>query len=317
MTMKKKLLLITIALSISTNICAKEIAIHSQLEDMNSEKTINTLQSKNISDDEIQSIILFGKPSELKNIIHNKTDTNKIYQCNSPLTLAIRGSLGIQELGQNAPIFAIEKMKYLIDLGADVNKETCSQNARYPLTTVLVIPLELHGYEELSNQAINLELNKNNGNCNIAGIISKPCKDITTIEISQLKTAMRQAFSDTKKMMIPYLMKMLSLLIESGANINKKDTIKERTALHHAVEIPSDITLEPTKFLIQNGADINSRDINGDTPLFIAAAVNNKEAVKILIDAGADTNIRNNANALYYEVIGFRQKPLLQEVINR
>lgn len=300
--------MIVVILLLSTNIYAQGRAI----SDGSNDQLTDTLKSTNYSDDEIQSAILFGKSDLLKDIIRNKTDANKIYQCNSPLTLAIRSALGVQELGQDAPKYAIEKMKYLIDLGANPNQETCSQNAQLPLTVVLAIPLELQGYEELSNQAIDKELKENDGDCNIAGLISKPCKDITETEVNQLKATMRQAFLDVRKMTIPYLMEMLSFLTENGADVNKKDVIRGRTALHHAVQIPSSLTIEPIKYLIQSGADINSRDINGDTPLFIAAATDNKEAVKILIEAGADTTLRNKAGVLYYEVIGFRQNPVLK-----
>lgn len=285
-------------------------ASNAENQQFNGEKTSYT-------DEEIQSIILLGTLDVLKKAIHDKVNANKMYQCNSPLTLAIRGVLGIQELGENAPKYAIEKMKYLVDIGADPNQETCLQNARFPLTMVLAMPLELTGLEELSNQAINQELENDTGYCNIAGLISKPCKDITTVEIKQLKEAMHQAFFQTRKIIAPYLMEMLSFLISSGADINKKDSIRGRTALHHAAEIPSNLTVEPIKYLIQKGADLNSQDLNGDTPLFIAEAVDNKEVVQILIEAGADTTIRNKAGVLYNEVIGFRQKPFLQEVISR
>lgn len=59
-------------------------------------------------------------------------------------------------------------------------------------------------------------------------------------------------------MTVPYLMDMLKLLVENGADINKKDTARGRTALHHAVEIPAELTVEPIHYLIQKGANINS-----------------------------------------------------------
>lgn len=268
----------------------------------------------NVSDNEIERMILFGTPDSLKTITPLKEGVNKIYKCNSPLTLAIRSVLGIQELGEKAPQYAIDKLKYLISIGADVNQETCSSNARYPLTVVLSMPLELDGYEDLAKQAIKQELSKKNEICNLAGIINKPCKDITSTEIAQLENILHQSFFDTKKMMMPYLMEMLSILVQNGADINKKDSIRGRTALHHAVEIPSDLSVEPIKYLLNNGADINNQDFNGDTPLFLAGAINNKEAVKILIEAGADTSIRNNTGVLYYETIGLRRKKTLQEI---
>ena len=161
---------------------------------------INAQQSVSISNppvelqtahtaDEIQSAILFGSPDDVKALIHSQAGANAMYECNSPLTLAIRSILDVQEQGSDALKYAIEKVKYLITQGADVNQEICQKNARFPLDVLLSIPLELQGYEELSNQAIDMELQKN-GYCNIPNLISKPCKDITKNEIDNRNKVM-------------------------------------------------------------------------------------------------------------------------------
>eukprot|EP00833_Pecoramyces_ruminatium_P004284 jgi/Orpsp1_1/1178316/evm.model.c7180000064811.1 len=50
------------------------------------------------------------------------------------------------------------------------------------------------------------------------------------------------------------------------------------------------------KRLINNNADINIKNIDGDTPLTIACYFNNINIVKLLIDNGADVNVENNDN---------------------
>jgi len=46
--------------------------------------------------------------------------------------------------------------------------------------------------------------------------------------------------------------------------------------------------------LIENGADINFRDINNYTPLHLLIGLSSKEAAKILILKGADVNAKDN-----------------------
>jgi uncharacterized protein len=57
-----------------------------------------------------------------------------------------------------------------------------------------------------------------------------------------------------------------------------------------------------TSKLLQEGADINVRDVQGRTPVMIATYQHNTEMVRELIQAGADINIRDNN----------KENPLLQ-----
>eukprot|EP00833_Pecoramyces_ruminatium_P014071 jgi/Orpsp1_1/1188103/evm.model.d7180000062461.1 len=50
------------------------------------------------------------------------------------------------------------------------------------------------------------------------------------------------------------------------------------------------------KRLINNNADIKTKNIDGDTTLTIACYLNNINIVKLLIDNGADVNVENNDN---------------------
>jgi len=47
--------------------------------------------------------------------------------------------------------------------------------------------------------------------------------------------------------------------------------------------------------LLEDGAKVNSRDRNGDSPLNMAAAKGNAELVDVLLRAGADVNLANLA----------------------
>lgn len=73
------------------------------------------------------------------------------------------------------------------------------------------------------------------------------------------------------------------LLKERGANINTKDE-EGYTPLHCSV---NEEDPKCSLFLIENGADINIKNNHGGTPLFEAVKWGNFEAVKALVGYGA------------------------------
>jgi uncharacterized protein len=86
---------------------------------------------------------------------------------------------------------------------------------------------------------------------------------------------------------------MVKSLVERGARVNDQD-IDGRTALHHASGQLRASSVIPV--LVKAGADINlklsptAEHLAGATPLIIAAAMGNAQAVRLLVAAGADQN---------------------------
>ena len=81
----------------------------------------------------------------------------------------------------------------------------------------------------------------------------------------------------------------MQLLIEKGSNVNAKNSLDE-TALMWSVH-----DLAKMKLLIERGADINAKARSGNTALLIAAVgVVKYEAVKLLLDKGANALAVNN-----------------------
>lgn len=81
----------------------------------------------------------------------------------------------------------------------------------------------------------------------------------------------------------------MQLLIEKGSNVNAKNSLDE-TALMWAVH-----DLSKMKLLIERGAEVNAKAKSGNTALLIAAVGLGKyEAVKLLLDKGADAFAVNN-----------------------
>ncbi len=100
-------------------------------------------------------------------------------------------------------------------------------------------------------------------------------------------------------------------LIQAGANVNIKDPYYGYDALIIAVEMGND-GLEFIDLLLDNGADINSEDLGGWTPIMHTLnAYNTLNAARLLIKRGADLRVKASTSfeslydmALYYKQPG-------------
>lgn len=87
-------------------------------------------------------------------------------------------------------------------------------------------------------------------------------------------------------------------LVESGANVNHK-ALNGATALMFAA---SRGNCQVVKTLLRKGAKINDTDNNNNTALMFAAYNNRSHVVEALLDAGAVLTIENNSNQNAYEI---------------
>jgi ankyrin repeat protein len=62
--------------------------------------------------------------------------------------------------------------------------------------------------------------------------------------------------------------------------------------------------------LVSMGADVNWKDVNGNTPLHVAVAYPDPEVLRTLLDLGADRNIKNNDGKIPLDVLNVEQKSL-------
>lgn len=83
---------------------------------------------------------------------------------------------------------------------------------------------------------------------------------------------------------------VLRWLVDQGANVNARD-LHGKSPLHKACARWN----EPVELLIELGADIEATDGDEQTPIFCAASRGNAFAVKRLIAHGAKTDLRNKA----------------------
>ena len=81
-------------------------------------------------------------------------------------------------------------------------------------------------------------------------------------------------------------------MIEQGTDIEAKDPGAGASALHYAVMKGSQSMIG---FLVQRGADVNSRTKSGTTPLHTAVLYNHYEVAEYLIGKGADVNAKSTS----------------------
>lgn len=259
----------------------------------------NTLTT--ITDEQAHEIVLNGTPDDVKKLIQTGYDVNKVYHCNTLLTTAIKSSARGKHTDEN-PSFALEKIKILVTFGADINKIPCQNNSMTALNWAVSLPMHTDDIEQEIYSKLDT-LPQKTGECNIPTVISKPCKDISQEDLKKIKETIHSSFVIKNKYLVPYFMEIISYLVKSGAKINSNNINGMKTApIHLAAMNAEEITLEPLKYLIKNGANVNVTDAMGNTPLFYAFGVGNTKAIKLLIAAGADPNIRNIEGALYNEV---------------
>ncbi|XP_068041553.1 NF-kappa-B inhibitor epsilon [Anomalospiza imberbis] len=86
---------------------------------------------------------------------------------------------------------------------------------------------------------------------------------------------------------------MMSLLLESGANIDVREGTSGKTPLHLAVECHN---RRAVQFLLHHGAYVDAQMYNGCTPLHLAVGRKDAAIAAILSHSGADTLLRNMEN---------------------
>lgn len=288
--MRKKILIIVACLAAIIS-CQNAVA----------ESNISPLQEE-ITDEQAHEIVLNGTPEDVKRLIQNGYDVDKVFYCNTLLISAIK-SAATGNNALNAPHYAIEKIKFLVASGADVNKVGCPGNSMPALYWAVSLPNQTENIGIMMNSVFEKKIHAGIGECNFPEVISKPCKDVTLEEQKKIKTSIHYAFFMKNKMLSPYFMEIITYLINNGAQIDRNEKSGKNLApIHLALINPKEFSYEPLRTLIDHGANVDVQDEDGNTPLFLAYSSNDEKAVELLKNAGADVTIRNKNGAFYNEV---------------
>ncbi len=92
--------------------------------------------------------------------------------------------------------------------------------------------------------------------------------------------------------------KLIELLISNGCNVHKINT-KEESYLFAT----KDVTL--SERLINQGLDVNKKNIIGKTPFFKVVASKDKDLIQLYLDHGVDVNSLDNRDETVYNIVCF------------
>jgi len=85
----------------------------------------------------------------------------------------------------------------------------------------------------------------------------------------------------------------LQVLLDNGADVNASDSNGD-TALLIVVVRRNTGLMEIVRILLDKGADVNAKDKNGRTVLMVAASEGKVEVMQTLLAKGADVNARDS-----------------------
>jgi len=179
----------------------------------------------------------------------------------------------------------LEIIKFLIDKGAkldeiDRNKNTAlivaSENGKIEVVKFLIDKI-IEGRKDILDKKELEEYNNKHLN-------SKNKYGYTAIISAVIKV-----YEDYFYNINDYL-KIIELLIKSGANVDEADNLGETALMFASTRNNKKIA----KILIENGADVNKKDKFGKTALMLAAQNNNDKIVELLIKNGAKVDETDN-----------------------
>ena len=107
----------------------------------------------------------------------------------------------------------------------------------------------------------------------------------------------------------------INVLFNAGADPNITDDVGA-TCIYHAVL--AGCYKDVLEAIVNHGADVNVTNKNNKTALMVACDKGNKDAINVLLNAGADPNIIDGVGAtcIYHAVLAGCNKDVLETIVN-
>ena len=183
-------------------------------------------------------------------------------------------------------------VKILVDHGANVNGT--NDNKQTPLMYAVILNyINIVKYLLKNGADVNLRDGDDhtiNDYANIYGVDDKIMALLEENNYDQLD------YSDNKSMLIGAIKRgninaVSNLAFVFGMDLDIQDGNTRDIPLILATKLDNEIIV---RILIDAGANVDIKDDNGNTPLMISASKGNENITRILIDSRADMNIKNN-----------------------
>jgi hypothetical protein len=160
------------------------------------------------------------------------------------------------------------------------------------------------------------ELDPDNGYRNFSQFINTPLREKNCVyyAVENFQVAKLNYFSEEfNKDLLKEFMELLEYLLENKAKVNlnrisgKKENKNHTTSSHVAAKIGY---LPLIQMLVKYGADVNSQDEYGNTPLHYACLYNYKSIIMFLLQCNVSLFLMNKDGKVPYSMLGHNPKIL-------